>query len=90
MLGILAGVVVAYDMAEGRATIRTRQELHRGDRVQLVGPNTDFDMALKAPRLCGPRCAKSEGHAQVIDVLTPPVEAGDLVFRVIGRRADTL
>ena len=89
MLEILAGVVTAYDAGEGRATLRMRVPLRRGDSVQIVGPNTDCDFKLKAPRLCGPT-AGSDGGEHVIDVLTPRVEAGDLVYRVLGKAPDAL
>ena len=85
-MGILVGMVIAYEEAQGRARIRLRASLHRGEHVQIVGARTDCEFKLKAPRLCECSGGAAEAGELEIDVLTPPVETGDMVFRIVGEQ----
>ena len=85
MLGIEAGIVVGYEAGEGRATIRTRSPLRRGDSIRIIGSTTDLDLRLKAPRWGGSSFGEADDGDQLFDVLRPPVEIGDIVFRHVGK-----
>lgn len=77
MLGIMVGEVTAYDSGEGRARIHFRGLLRRGS-------GTDREFTLKAPRLLSSETESTAMETGDMEVLTPPVEAGDMVFRIVG------
>ena len=83
-MGILVGVVLAYDEASGRARVGVRSLLRRGGRIQIVGGRTDVELKLKAPRFCAPAMDLAGAWRYEMDILTPSVEVGDMVFHIVS------
>lgn len=83
-MGILVGVVLAYDAVAKRAKIKMRRVLRRGDYVQVVGARTDVEFKLKAPLLCA-RSKGASGYEQYeMNIHSPFVEPGDMVFHLLN------
>jgi hypothetical protein len=81
-MGILVGLVLAYDKGVGRATVGMRTPVRWGDRLQIVGGSTDVEFKLKAPSIRTRPTGGAGAWQYEMDIFSPPVAAGDMVFRV--------
>jgi len=75
MLQILVGVIVGYDAAAGRARIRLRGPIKRGELVRIVGGRTNKELRLDVPGV-------GTGASEEVDAVMTGVEPGDMVLRV--------